>query len=211
MRTTTRQAEQVCPSQYFNAIVIAVVFVFCFVFMEETNYHRDTDSIVTEARNEADPTHDDDDDLPKPGAIQLQKVPASSHVVQADVRRKSFVQRLALWTRPRGSVLHNFRDGVLQPLQFLRLPIVWFCAIQYAFGQVYFNGESLSLSVSLGRNPSPADVVPCSDQCHHCANPLRSAVLVHDHADRPHLSRPHRHDDPFVRVTPSFAVSGYLS
>lgn len=109
--------------------------------MEETNYVRPSPLETTSAGDDSDDDHKH---------VDPHKISASSHVVQVDAKRKSFVKRMALFERPGPHAWKIFKVGILQPIAFLRLPIVWWCAVMYAFGQVWFNRES--------RRPS----LPCS-------------------------------------------------
>ncbi|BGO91518.1 hypothetical protein NBRC10512_003179 [Rhodotorula toruloides] len=115
---------------YFCAILIYGTLAFCFVFMEETNYVRPSPLETTSAGDDSDDDHKH---------VDPHKISASSHVVQVDAKRKSFVKRMALFERPGPHAWKIFKVGILQPIAFLRLPIVWWCAVMYAFGQVWFN------------------------------------------------------------------------
>lgn len=104
--------------QNFAGGFILLVFCFSAVTQEETTFHRAP----------AAATSTDDS-----------KVAAVSHVVEVKPP-SSWLHRMRLITRHPDPIAAIKQAG-LQPLAMLRLPIVWWCGLQYGWYQVTFNSE----------------------------------------------------------------------
>ncbi|BGP08170.1 hypothetical protein JCM10049v2_004016 [Rhodotorula toruloides] len=128
---------------YFAGIFCLGSFIFCFFFMEETNFYRKTMSSTVERILDKGDEEAMDRQPADHGKVSLSmgeghaKVSATSHVVEADIGKRSFVQRLG--TRVNAQPWAAFKEGFVQPLVMLQHPIVWFAALQYGIMQVWYN------------------------------------------------------------------------
>lgn len=103
--------------------------MFCFIFLEETNYARPASS----TRQDVEPSSD------------VAKVDAKSYVVSAQlvpVPTAGLLHRMR-FPPPQPSALKLLWRGFKEPLLMLRLPIIWWCGLQYGIYQVWFNSEWL--------------------------------------------------------------------
>lgn len=125
--------------QYFAGLFCLGSFVFCFLFMEETNFYRKTmSSTIEHAADTSDEEALDHEPVSSTGSGKEQaKVSATSHVVEAGVRGRPFVERLG--TRINSQPWRAFKEGFVQPLLMLKHPVVWFAALQYGIMQVWYN------------------------------------------------------------------------
>lgn len=113
---------------------------------EETNFYRKTMSSTVERILDKGDEEAMDRQPADHGKVSLSmgeghaKVSATSHVVEADIGKRSFVQRLG--TRVNAQPWAAFKEGFVQPLVMLQHPIVWFAALQYGIMQVWYNCAS---------------------------------------------------------------------
>jgi hypothetical protein len=141
---------------YWCAIFLAVGFVFCFFFMEETNYDRAPLEIVTT------PTDTPGTATPKEGTISSSDDPEkTAAAVKSDsnsdngagilhYRPKTYVQKLALLDKKRE---FNLFRTMLRPLLFLSLPSVVYAGFSYGSNLVWFNVLNGTASLILSAAP----------------------------------------------------------
>lgn len=112
---------------YWPTIFAAVAFVFCFFFMEETNYDRTSATIV------AAPVLDDG----QPRDTKHPSKPTSlSESIEPVGPKKSYVDKLALKDRPRKNLM-LYR--IVQQLRFLTWPNVIYAGFAYGSNLIWFN------------------------------------------------------------------------
>lgn len=112
---------------YWPSIFCGIALVFCFLFMEETNYNRRI--IVSAAVMETSETT-----TSTPAADDIEKCPASSSHQNSPVSpqtsstpghsTKTFVQKLSLWQPSPGQ---NIFQRSIRSLKFLGWPVIFYC------------------------------------------------------------------------------------
>ncbi|KAG0648241.1 putative MFS-type transporter [Hyphodiscus hymeniophilus] len=143
--------------QYWCAIFLAIGFVFCFFFMEETNYDReplemvstpaDTSGTVTPKEEKVLSTSTD----PEKTAAIVDPDSNDDHVAGAvHYTPKSYVQKLALLDKKRD--FHLFRM-MIRPLLFFSLPSVVYAGFSYGSNLVWFNVLNGTASLILSAAP----------------------------------------------------------
>lgn len=133
---------------YWPAIFLAVVFVFLFLFMEETNYNRKTTGIVAAS-----------DSLPQEKVGQVgdeEKVPsvdgtsAETSVGETAMAPKTFVQKLSIWS-PNPS--QNIFQRALRSLKYLSWPVIFYAGFSYGSYLIWFTVLNATASIILGGPP----------------------------------------------------------
>ena len=129
---------------YWPTIFCAIVFVFIFLFMEETNYDRSFVGIVSYGQVNAEV------------GSNIEKQPDIE--VSAEPTRKSLLQRLSLKDRPRPQLMHV---RLWQQLKFVTWPNVFYAGFAYGSTLIWFNVLNATASVIFSAPPynfSPAIV-----------------------------------------------------
>jgi hypothetical protein len=141
---------------YWCAIFLAIGFVFCFFFMEETNYDRAPLDMVTT------PTDTPGTATPKEGTISSSDDPEkTAAAVKSDSNSdnsagivhyepKTYIQKLALLDKKRE---FNLFRTMLRPLLFLSLPSVVYAGFSYGSNLVWFNVLNGTASLILSAAP----------------------------------------------------------
>ncbi|TVY35541.1 putative MFS-type transporter [Lachnellula subtilissima] len=140
---------------YWCAIFLAIGFVFCFFFMEETNYDRAPLEMVTT------PDEIPDTATPNKGEISISADPEKSAAITApsndettpgviDYKPKTYMQKLSLLDKKRP--FHLFRS-MLRPLLFFSLPSVVYAGFSYGSNLVWFNVLNGTASLILSAPP----------------------------------------------------------
>lgn len=155
---------------YWCAIWLAMGFVFCFFFLEETNYDRVHDharappsspGTDTPKTPEAPPEghHNDQEKVLAPVEKATSGDVGSGVVVQ--YKMKTFAQRLSLRDKPRP---FNLWTLMYRPLLFVSLPAVSYAGFSYGSNLVWFNVLNGTASPILGGAPYnfPASMVGLS-------------------------------------------------
>jgi len=141
---------------YWCAIFLAIGFVFCFFFMEETNYDRAPLEMVTT------PTDTPGTATPKEGTISSSDDPEkTAAAIKSDsssdngasivhYKPKTYIQKLALLDKKRK---FNLFRTMLRPLLFLSLPSVVYAGFSYGSNLVWFNVLNGTASLILSAAP----------------------------------------------------------
>jgi hypothetical protein len=138
--------------QYFNGGFNALVAVFLFFFLEETNFERPETEIVTLQAGTLDDANltntisiGDKKDLFETSVQELQTVEDPSFAAQPEAGE---VVHNAKFTKPWltfGTVSPHaaavMLRGCLVPLTLLALPLVWWIGLMYGIYQIWFNSE----------------------------------------------------------------------
>lgn len=142
---------------YWCAIFLAIAFVFCFFFMEETNYDRapiemvstpiDTTPKEVSLKDGAPSTPED---LEKAPALDISEPSQDSGVGSVNYTPKTYIQKLALLDKKRE--FHLFRMMV-RPLLFLSLPSVVYAGFSYGSNLIWFNVLNGTASLILSAPP----------------------------------------------------------
>ena len=154
--------------QYFNGGFDALVALFLFFFLEETNFERPETQLVVPATSAADPALDlhntiSISDKKDPFDTSVQESPIVENPTTAaqpeleDSQKTKFGKPwLTFGIRSPYAAAVVLR-GCLVPMTLLALPLVWWIGLMYGIYQIWFNSESSSCACS-GRADSG---------CHH--------------------------------------------
>lgn len=121
---------------YFPAIFLAFALVFCFFFMEETNYRRSTVGIVEELGSSGTqtpvPTEPKDEKTVFDGKNATTTGDADVTGVEKGTLRagskKTFVQKLSLWQPSPGQ---DMLGRATQSLKYLSWPVIFYAGFSY--------------------------------------------------------------------------------
>ncbi|ROW12205.1 hypothetical protein VMCG_00343 [Cytospora schulzeri] len=157
---------------FIQAVFCAVVSVFLFFFLEETNYDRKTVGVV-----EGTPilSHGDTEVASTPSETKppteksttATGSPGSDTVAEPsfEYKRKTYRQKLALWDKPRPFMMHW---RAWQILKFLSWPVIFYAGFSYGTTLIWFNILNATASIILGGAPynfTPAIVGLCYIAC----------------------------------------------
>lgn len=157
---------------FIQAIFCAVISVFLFFFLEETNYDRKTVGVVegtpilslgdTEAADAPSETQP-----PTEKSATATGSPGSDTAAEPSFqyKRKTYRQKLALWDKPRPFMMHW---RAWQILKFLSWPVIFYSGFSYGTYLVWFNILNATASIILGGPPynfTPAIVGLCYIAC----------------------------------------------
>ncbi|CAG9945809.1 unnamed protein product [Clonostachys rosea f. rosea IK726] len=137
---------------YWPAIFLAAAFVFLFLFMEETNYHRVQSA--QETRIQTGPVTNTDrkaNDLP--ASEKMNDPPASTSLAENGevyAAPRSFVQKLAVWYPAPGQ---NMLQRVVRALTFLSWPVIFYAGFSYGSYLIWFNVLGATASIVLSGEP----------------------------------------------------------
>lgn len=133
---------------YWPAIFLAFVFVFLALFMEETNYNRETIGIIAIL---------DKTPLEETGKVgdeeKARPVSASStdHCTgEISTVPKSFVQKLSIWQPSPGQ---NMFQRAFRSLQYLTWPVVFYAGFSYGSYLIWFTVLNSTASIILSGAP----------------------------------------------------------
>jgi len=140
---------------YWCAIFLAIGFVFCFFFMEETNYNRAPLEMISS------PTDTPISSTPKEGALVTSTDPekdgnhhasesVDSGIAIMNYKLKTYIQKLSLLDKQRP--FHLFRM-MIRPLIFLSFPSIAYAGFSYGSNLVWFNVLNATTSLILGGKP----------------------------------------------------------
>ncbi|KAJ4394731.1 hypothetical protein N0V93_003950 [Gnomoniopsis smithogilvyi] len=138
---------------YWCAIFCGIGFVICFLFMEETNYHRPTqiqgETVEAETAVEVSKTSDPEK---TPTAESMSPAPSTREGVMGQ-SQKSFVQKMALFHRGDLRKKNMMKGMVLRPLIFLTFPVIFAAGFMYGSILCYFNILNGTTSLILSSAP----------------------------------------------------------
>ncbi|RFU35916.1 hypothetical protein B7463_g482, partial [Scytalidium lignicola] len=141
---------------YWCAIFLAIGFIFCFFFMEETNYDRAPIEMVPSSSNSVGnvtpkegvlPTKDD---LEKRVATSSDNSAIETGQGLVEYTPKTYVQKLALLDKKRE--FHLFRMMV-RPLLFFAFPSIVYAGFSYGSNLIWFNVLNGTASLILSAPP----------------------------------------------------------
>lgn len=157
--TGFQKADEFLVFQYWCAIFNGIGFVFCFIFMEETNYHR-TPQLAIEPVVEAS---SGSSDVSPSKEVDPEKQPAASASPAPSTRagamssgggsRKTFWQKMTLFRREDLQQENKLKGMVLRPLIFLTFPVIFAAGFMYGSILCYFNVLNGTTSLILSAAP----------------------------------------------------------
>ncbi|KAJ1303662.1 hypothetical protein OPQ81_008090 [Rhizoctonia solani] len=149
---------------FIQAIFCGVVSIFLFFFLEETNYDRKTVGVVediqpgAEAVDQPSDTKTDPEKTDNTTNTTANTSPTPVEGTSTTYKRKTYVDKLALWDKPRPFVMHW---RAWQILKLLSWPVIFYAGFSYGTYLVWFNILNATASIILGGSPydfSPAIV-----------------------------------------------------
>lgn len=137
---------------YWCAIFLGVGFVFCFFFMEETNYDRAPleviESTIPPPKSPATSQVADSIDPEKTSAVL--KVDPPSAAPSTNYHRKTYLQKLSLLDKPRPNTILTM---MYRPLIFLSFPVVAYAGFSYGSSLIWFNVLNATAGLILAYPP----------------------------------------------------------
>ncbi|KAI5240011.1 MFS general substrate transporter [Aureobasidium subglaciale] len=136
---------------YVPAILLSAVFLFVLLCMEETNYTREYTGSATPEEYELDnvvPTSDSV--IEKQGSIQRVASRPSTRIGQIHASKKSYWQKLSLWTPTPGP---GFLQTAIQSLSFLSWPVIFYAGFSYGSYLIWSNLLNGTISLILTSAP----------------------------------------------------------
>lgn len=140
---------------YIPAIFLGLAFVIVFLFMEETNYVRAFPGTITPEEVESIPMDMDIEADPKQieakqGSVQKVTSRVSARVGQVTHSKKSYWQKLSIWTpTPGPSIL----TSVLQTFRLLSWPVIFYAGFSYGSYLVWSQLLNGTISIILTGAP----------------------------------------------------------
>ncbi|CEI61854.1 unnamed protein product [Fusarium venenatum] len=129
---------------YWPAIFLSVVFVFLFLFMEETNYIRVARDIN---RPQIETTRASDENTSKTGEKEAeggnQEVKEADETAQEYAKPKTFVQKMSLWHPFPGQSMARHAG---RSIEYLSWPVIFFAGFSYGSYLIWFNPSMVGLS-----------------------------------------------------------------
>ncbi|KAK6373569.1 hypothetical protein LTS17_008061 [Exophiala oligosperma] len=140
--------------QYWCTIWLGMGFVFCFFFMEETNYNRcsilNDEAQIASARSQSTP--DEETQTQNDKSPNLQE---TAHAEQLEnhtqLKRKSYLAKLKMFDKRRP--LKHFWFGVLRPIKLMTFPIIAYCGFNYGASLIWYNILNATASLILSGSP----------------------------------------------------------
>ncbi|KAF2799409.1 putative MFS transporter [Melanomma pulvis-pyrius CBS 109.77] len=133
---------------YYPAIFLAVVFIFLFFFMEETNYNRKTSGVQFV---EADyPTSEPTTTVDAEKAASHSTSQESTGQGEITTAPKTFTQKLSIWTPNPGQ---NMAQRAIKSLKYLGWPVIFYAGFSYGSYLIWFNVLNATASIILSGAP----------------------------------------------------------
>lgn len=135
---------------YYPAIFCGLAFIFLFFFMEETNYDRKP-TVMIEQTNA--PTATPSSEKLQPTSEKSSAITPETQSIEAGIPTftpKTYLQKLALWDRPRPQ---RMPYRALLSLKFTSWPIIFYAGFSYGSYLIWFNVLNGTASVILGGAP----------------------------------------------------------
>ncbi|KAM0359697.1 hypothetical protein HYE67_001639 [Fusarium culmorum] len=132
---------------YWPAIFLSAVFVFLFLFMEETNYIRVARDIN---RPQIETSRASDENTSKTGEKEAEgrnrEVKEADEAAQEYAKPKTFLQKMSLWNPSPGQsmVRHAGRS-----IEYLSWPVIFFAGFSYGSYLIWFNVLNATASIVL--------------------------------------------------------------
>lgn len=136
---------------YWAAIFNGAVFVFLFLFQEETNYTRKTVGIIEDngpSPGETTVIETDSEKNPTFSGVQATR----SRIQQGEIHNneKSFLQKLSVWSPNAGP---SIPQRALRSLKYFSWPVIFYAGFSYGSGLIWFNITNATASVILSGPP----------------------------------------------------------
>ncbi|QPC71120.1 hypothetical protein HYE68_001872 [Fusarium pseudograminearum] len=132
---------------YWPAIFLSAVFVFLFLFMEETNYIRVAHDIN---RPQIETSRASDEDTSKTGEKEAEggnrEAKEADEAAQEYAKPKTFVQKMSLWNPSPGQSMARHAG---RSIEYLSWPVIFFAGFSYGSYLIWFNVLNATASIVL--------------------------------------------------------------
>ena len=137
---------------YWCAIFCAIGFVFCFFFMEETNYYRGEHTTPPQTGAQT-PMIADDSVLATPDEKHpvVESVPEGTGTIV--YKPKTYLDKLKPFAAGTFSRPNRLGGMILRPLIFLSFPVIFYAGFCYGANLVWFNVLNATASLILSGEP----------------------------------------------------------
>ncbi|KAI1612946.1 MFS transporter [Exophiala viscosa] len=138
---------------YFPAMFLACALVFCFFFMEETNYRRATVGIVEVTSGTQTPISEPRDEKEAEKSASVRREPELASIEKGTFHygsNKTFFQKLSLWQPSPGQ---DVVGRAVQSLQYLSWPVIFYAGFSYGSYLIWFNVLNATASLILSAPP----------------------------------------------------------
>ncbi|KAF4415244.1 serine/threonine kinase 16 [Fusarium austroafricanum] len=132
---------------YWPAIFLAAVFIFLFLFMEETNYVREP---TPEAVSPATFASTEDGDEKGRSTADAETKRPIAEKGEVFTTPKTFIQKMSLWQPSPG---HNMLTRSWQSLKYLTWPVIFYAGFSYGSYLIWFNVLNATASLILSGEP----------------------------------------------------------
>jgi MFS family permease len=115
---------------YWPTIFLGVGLIWCFFFLEETNYHRPTVGIVVDAGEDmaSTPASDEEKDVNEKRPAMVNEPPTTQMQIATYQSSKSYWQRLSLWQPSPGEAM---LPRAIRSLRYLGWPVIFYAGFSY--------------------------------------------------------------------------------
>jgi MFS family permease len=134
---------------YWPAIFCAVLLVFLFFFMEETNYTRKSTGLIAETESPPSETTAAADPEKNPSG-HATSTPVPTEMGEFTPVPKTYAQRLSLWQPSPGQ---NMLHRAIRSLKYLGWPVIFYAGFSYGSYLIWFNVLNATASIILGGPP----------------------------------------------------------
>ncbi|WXC46304.1 hypothetical protein QX201_006000 [Fusarium graminearum] len=132
---------------YWPAIFLSAVFVFLFLFMEETNYIRVARDIN---RPQIETSRASDENTSKTGEKEAEggnrEVKEADEAAQEYAKPKTFLQKMSLWNPSPGQSMARHAG---RSIEYLSWPVIFFAGFSYGSYLIWFNVLNATASIVL--------------------------------------------------------------
>ncbi|KAF5231155.1 hypothetical protein FAUST_9461 [Fusarium austroamericanum] len=132
---------------YWPAIFLSAVFVFLFLFMEETNYIRVARDIN---RPQIETSRASDENTSKTGEKEAEggnrEVKEANEAAQEYAKPKTFLQKMSLWNPSPGQSMARHAG---RSIEYLSWPVIFFAGFSYGSYLIWFNVLNATASIVL--------------------------------------------------------------
>ncbi|KAM0304687.1 hypothetical protein ACHAPM_002794 [Fusarium culmorum] len=132
---------------YWPAIFLSAVFVFLFLFMEETNYIRVARDIN---RPQIETSRASDENTSKTGEKEAEgrnrEVKEADEAAQEYAKPKIFLQKMSLWNPSPGQSMARHAG---RSIEYLSWPVIFFAGFSYGSYLIWFNVLNATASIVL--------------------------------------------------------------
>ncbi|KAK7887455.1 hypothetical protein LTR67_009875 [Exophiala xenobiotica] len=139
---------------YFPAMFLGCALVFCFLFMEETNYRRSTVGIVEVVSGTQSPVlTEPTDEKAVAEKSTVAKEPDLASIEKGRIQsgsNKSFLQKLSLWQPSPGQ---DVVGRAVLSLKYMRWPVIFYAGFSYGSYLIWFNVLNATASLILSAPP----------------------------------------------------------